>query len=82
MQSQPIDDMQTGESVARAVAENLLKREELAARLAMSPRGVAELTRRRVIPVIRIGRRCVRYDFAKVQAAIARFEVPAVAAGA
>ncbi len=58
--------------------ERLLKRHELAARLAMSARGVAEMTRKRMIPVIRLGRKCVRYDFAKVKAAIDRFEIKEV----
>ena len=60
---------------AGRAAETLLKRGELAERLSMSQRGVAELTRKRMIPVIRLGRKCVRYDFVKVKAAIDRFEI-------
>jgi len=73
-----VNETHGGGKPAGRSEERLLKRHELAARLAMSARGVQELTRRRVIPVIRLGRKCVRYDFAKVKAAIDRLEIKEV----
>ena len=72
------EETQAGGTGAGRASERLLKRHELASRLAMSSRGVAEMTRKRMIPVIRLGRKCVRYDFAKVKAAIDRFEIQEV----
>ena len=68
---------ETNASSART-DEHLLTRDELAARLRMSRRGVQDLTKRRMIPVIRLGRKCVRYDYAKVKAALEKFEVKAI----
>ena len=72
------EETHAGGTGRERASERLLKRHELAARLAMSSRGIAELTRKRMIPVIRLGRKCVRYDFAKVKAAIDRFEIKEV----
>jgi excisionase family DNA binding protein len=47
----------------------------VARQLRVSPRYVQQLTRRKAIPVIRLGRRCTRYDLDAVLAALRRFEV-------
>ena len=47
----------------------------VARRLGVSTRYVQQLTRRKVIPVIRLGRRCTRYDLDAVLNAVRRFEV-------
>lgn len=57
----------------------LLTKAELAVRLHVTVRGVETLTARRKIPVLRISRRCVRYDWAKVQAALLNYEITAIA---
>ena len=52
-----------------------LTKDEVAARLGLSRRGVECLVASKKIPVIRISHRCVRFDWPKVQAAVQRFEV-------
>lgn len=54
---------------------DLLTKDELAKRLRLTRRGVECLLARRVIPVIRLSRRCVRFSWDAVQAALARLEV-------
>jgi hypothetical protein len=57
----------------------LLTKEEL--RLALnlpSTRMVDELVRRRKIPIIRLGYRTVRFDLAKVEAALEKLELKAI----
>lgn len=51
----------------------LLTTEELARRLKLSPRQVANLVGRRVIPRIKIGR-TVRFELEKVTKALRKFE--------
>jgi excisionase family DNA binding protein len=53
----------------------LLTKEELAKRLKLTKRGVECLVARRVIPVIRISRRCVRFRYEDVMAALERLTV-------
>ena len=72
----PFCPRETHPSSAR-VDEDLLTRDELAARLKMSRGGGKELTRKR-IPWIRLGRKGVRANFAKVMAAFEKFEVEAI----
>jgi excisionase family DNA binding protein len=55
-----------------------LNKAELAAELGMKKRGVEELMRARKIPFLVLGHRTVRFDWQKVQQAIARFEMKAV----
>jgi excisionase family DNA binding protein len=43
--------------------------------LGVSKRYVQSLVKRKVIPVIRLGRRCTRFDLARVLAAIRKYEV-------
>ncbi len=62
--------------------EPLLKMDELAARLGMCRGNVQLLTRKRLIPCFRFGRRCVRYDLAQVREALSRFAVPVQASPA
>ena len=57
----------------------LLTKAQLALKLQLSVRGVECLSASRKIPVLRISRRCVRYDWEKVRAALQKFEVEAVA---
>jgi len=47
----------------------------VARRLRVSPRYVQTLVRRKVIPVIRLGRRCTRFDLDAVLSAISKFEI-------
>lgn len=56
-------------------AERLADLKIVARRLGVSPRYVQQLARRKVIPVIKLGRRCVRFDLDAVMKAVARFEV-------
>lgn len=56
---------------ARTPVLRLLKREELAPILGISPRLVHTLTRAKLIPSIRLGR-CVRFNLDQVMAAIDR----------
>ena len=60
----------TNETTVSGPFELLLKHSELAARLSMSQRGVRELACKRIIPVIRLGRKCARYNLAEVKAAM------------
>jgi excisionase family DNA binding protein len=53
----------------------LLTKDELAKRLRLTRRGVECLVARRVIPVIRLSRRCVRFNWDRVKEALARHEV-------
>jgi len=53
----------------------LLKREELARALNISPRSVDNFQKAKRIPVIRITPRCVRFHLPSVLAALRRFEV-------
>lgn len=59
-----------------ADSARLLTKQELAVFLGLKLRGVETLTARGKIPVLRITHQCVRYDLAKVKAALARYEVP------
>lgn len=58
-----------------ADSEHLLSKDELAKRLRLTRRGVECLVARRVIPVIRLSRRCVRFNWTRVKEALARYEV-------
>jgi hypothetical protein len=53
----------------------LLKRPQLARAINVSPRSVDNLVARRMIPCVRISRRCVRFDLRDVLAALKRFEI-------
>jgi excisionase family DNA binding protein len=57
------------------VPNHLLTKDEIAQRLNVTRRGVECLVANRRIPVIRFSRRCVRFDWERVKAAIHRFEV-------
>jgi excisionase family DNA binding protein len=58
--------------------EELLTKDELAERLKLTRRGVECLVSRRVLPTLRISRRCVRFSWAAVKAALSKFEVKEV----
>jgi excisionase family DNA binding protein len=51
-----------------------LTKAQLATQLGISPRFVEKLMQRKVLPVVRISRRCVRFNVARVEAALARLE--------
>lgn len=53
---------------------HLLSKDQLAAQLGTSKRGIEELMRKRKIPVIRLGWRTVRFSWPKVEAALAKLE--------
>jgi hypothetical protein len=57
----------------------LLTKEQLRDALNLpSTRMVDELVRRRKIPVLRLGHRTIRFDLAKVQAALEKLELKAI----
>jgi excisionase family DNA binding protein len=55
--------------------ENLLDLNGVARVLGVSKRFVQSLVARKAIPVIRLGRRCVRFDLNAVLAALKKFEI-------
>jgi len=64
------------EAVDRTDAgEGLVDLKMVARKLGVSPRYVQTLVRRKVIPVIRLGRRCTRFDLDSVLAAVHKFEI-------
>jgi hypothetical protein len=70
--------MQTQTNISALINEmpqKLVKKEALARRYDVCPRTIENWINERRIPVIRLGRRAVRFDPLKCDAAIARFEV-------
>lgn len=65
-------------SQGMAENESLLTKDELAMKLKLKRRGVETLVARRVIPVIRLSGRCVRFSWKAVQQALAKFEIKEV----
>lgn len=59
-------------------ASTLLTAAELAEALKVSRRTIGNFTKSRRIPCLRLGRRCVRYDLAKVREALVKYEQQAV----
>lgn len=56
----------------------LLTKQQLAEKLGVRARTVESLHLRGAIPSLRISPRCLRFDLAKVRAALERYEVPEV----
>jgi len=56
----------------------LLTRNELAPLLGLTVRGIDSLTKRRVIPVVKLSGRAVRYDIEAVQEALKARTVEAI----
>jgi excisionase family DNA binding protein len=56
----------------------LLTAAELAAEIKVGRRTIGAWTKSRRIPALKFGRRCVRYDLARVREALAKFEQEAV----
>ena len=56
-------------------SERLADLKMVARRLGVSTRYVQKPVRRRVIPVIRLGRRCTRFDLEAVLTAVRKFEI-------
>jgi hypothetical protein len=59
-------------------ASRLTDIDGVAAALDISRRHVQTLVRRKAIPVIRLGRRCTRFDLDSVMSAVKKFEITAV----
>lgn len=57
---------------------NLLTAAELAAEIKVGRRTIGAWTKNRRIPALKLGRRCVRYDLARVREALAKYEQEAV----
>ena len=62
------------ETPAGAINPAYLDKKQLARQLGVSPRFIEKLVARKVLPVVRISRRCVRFHLARVEAALARLE--------
>ena len=60
--------------------EGLLTKNELAARLRLTPRGIDMLVLKRRIPVLKINHKVLRFDYARVLGALNRCEVKEVGA--
>ena len=58
-----------------AKAQKLLTKAELAAKLDLTKRGIESLVKARRIPVLRITPKIVRFDWPRVQAVLAGYEV-------
>jgi hypothetical protein len=58
--------------------EGLITKQQLAPRLELTVRGVDCLRKSGKIPWLQISPKCVRFDWAKVKAALSAFEVKAV----
>ncbi len=58
--------------------ENLMNKAQLAEKLALTVRGIECLVEQKKIPVLRISRKCVRFSFPRVIAALQKFEVQSV----
>ena len=58
--------------------EGLVTKHEVAKRLSLTARGVESLVSRRVIPALKISRRCVRFRWSEVEAAIERYQQKAI----
>jgi excisionase family DNA binding protein len=56
-------------------SDHLADLQAVARRLGVSKRYVQTLVRRKVIPVIRLGRRCTRFDLDGVMHAVKKFEI-------
>jgi excisionase family DNA binding protein len=65
----------SAEPPAPRVEDGLTDIDGVASALGVSRRYVQSLVKRKVIPVIRLGRRCTRFDLARVLAAVKRYEV-------
>jgi len=58
-----------------AMSTRLVTLDVVAQALGVSKRYVQKLVQRKAIPVIRLGKRCPRFDLNRVLAAVKRFEV-------
>jgi len=57
------------------VLGGLVRKRDVARAASVSPRCVENWMRAKVIPFVRISRRCVRFDLSRVLAALRKFEV-------
>lgn len=64
----------TSQTPAGASNPAYLSKQQLATQLGVSPRFIEKLVERKVLPVVRISRRCVRFHLPRVEAALARLE--------
>jgi hypothetical protein len=61
--------------------QTLINKAEVAKRIGLTQRGVDCLVKDRRIPVVRISRKTIRFDWPKVEAALAGYEVKAITTG-
>lgn len=70
----PVDPFDTAPPhMSSNLSEPLITKAEVARRLGLPEIGVKNLVRRRVIPVIRLGHRTVRFRWSEVEAAVDRY---------
>lgn len=55
------------------MVEGLIRIEDVAERLSLTKRGVESLVSRKVIPALKISRRCLRFRWTEVESAIERY---------
>ena len=65
-------------SVMPIDVSKLLTAAELAEALKVSRRTIGNFTKSRRIPALKLGRRCVRYDLARVRESLNKFEQEAI----
>ena len=71
--------MDNHESTSAITSQPLIGKEELARRLGVpSTKFIDAAVRRKIIPVLKLGRRTVRFDWPKVQKALERLEIKAL----
>lgn len=66
---------------AIVVAAKLTTTNGLAVRYSLSPRQIQLMTSRGILPAVKLGRRCLRYDTAACDAAMECFAIRAAATG-
>lgn len=72
--NKPVPMRPQGEQVTEE-SEGLADLKTVAQRLRISTRYVQQLVKRKIIPVIRLGRRCTRFDLPNVLVAIKKYEI-------
>src|SRR5215831_14702063 len=63
------------EELTSPINDGLTDIDGVASALGISRRYVQSLVKRKVIPVIRLGRRCTRFDLTRVLAAVKKYEI-------
>lgn len=75
-----MNDKTTNDSRGRATdaVRGLLRRREIASKCGVSPRTIDDWQKKGVIPFLRLGKRCIRFDLSRVLKALDRFTVQEV----